>query len=202
MSDLEVAEVDLLLRPPAVEPAAGALILNHGRGADEHDLYPLLDELDPDRRLLGISTGPPLRGIAPSGRHWYVVERVGHPHPQTFQLSPAMLADRLDTTLAERGIDWSRTVIGGFSQGTVMSYALALGAGRPSPAAILGFSGFIPETGTAVVILCNSGDALSNNHMVGALGIHLLDASQADLVEANDTSATSPLVDEDPIEEN
>ncbi len=64
------------------------------------------------------------------------------------------------------------------------------------------FSGFIPETGTAVVILCNSGDALSNNHMVGTLGIHLLDASQADLVEADDTAATSPPVFEDPIEEN
>lgn len=28
--------------------------------------------------------------------------------------------------------------------GAVMSYALALGAGRPSPAALLAFSGFIP----------------------------------------------------------
>ena len=40
---------------------------------------------------------------------------------------------------------WERTVIGGFSQGSVMSYALALGAGRPSPAGLLVMSGFIPE---------------------------------------------------------
>jgi phospholipase/carboxylesterase len=35
-------------------------------------------------------------------------------------------------------------VIGGFSQGAVMSYALGLGAGRPPPAGIVALSGFIP----------------------------------------------------------
>jgi predicted esterase len=33
-----------LLREPAGEPE-GALILNHGRGSDEHDLYGLLDDI-------------------------------------------------------------------------------------------------------------------------------------------------------------
>jgi phospholipase/carboxylesterase len=37
-----------------------------------------------------------------------------------------------------------RTVLGGFSMGTVMSYALGLSAERPAPAGILAFSGFIP----------------------------------------------------------
>src|SRR5690606_3574852 len=37
-----------------------------------------------------------------------------------------------------------RTVLGGFSMGTVMSYALGLGPGRPVPAGILAFSGFVP----------------------------------------------------------
>jgi phospholipase/carboxylesterase len=35
-------------------------------------------------------------------------------------------------------------VFGGFSMGSVMSYALGLGAGRPAPAGILAFSGFVP----------------------------------------------------------
>ncbi len=38
----------------------------------------------------------------------------------------------------------SRTVIGGFSQGTVMSYAVSLGAGRPRPAGVMALSGFMP----------------------------------------------------------
>jgi phospholipase/carboxylesterase len=38
-----------------------------------------------------------------------------------------------------------RTVLGGFSQGAVMSLALGLGAGRPRPAAIVALSGFLPQ---------------------------------------------------------
>ena len=35
-------------------------------------------------------------------------------------------------------------MLGGFSMGTVMSYALGLGGDRPAPAGILALSGFIP----------------------------------------------------------
>ena len=132
-----------LIREPAGEPD-GALVLNHGRGADEHDLYPLLDELDPQRRLLGITTGAPLTNIPPGGRHWYRVPRVGYPDPETFAHSYGLLTEFLDGLLAERGIGWERTAIGGFSMGAVMSYSVALGPGRRSPAALLAFSGFIP----------------------------------------------------------
>lgn len=138
-----VGEIDVRLREPAGDPG-GALILNHGRGADENDLYPLLDEIDPEQRLLGVTTGAPLRGVPPGGRHWYVVERVGFPHKETFDRSYGMLAEAIDGLLAEHGIDHSRAVYGGFSQGTVMSWALALGEGRPSPAGVLALSGFIP----------------------------------------------------------
>ena len=131
------------LREPEGEPA-GALILNHGRGSDEHDLYPLLGELDPERRLLGVTTGAPLTSVPPGGRHWYLVPRVGYPDPQTFASSYALLTGFADGLLAERGIGWDRTVIGGFSMGAVMSYATALGPSRPTPAALLAFSGFIP----------------------------------------------------------
>jgi phospholipase/carboxylesterase len=136
--------VDLRLREPAGEPE-GAIVLNHGRAADENDLFGLLDALDPERRLLGVTTGAPLQGLPPGGRHWYVVERVGYPHAETFGRSYEALGERIDALLEERGIDWSRTLVGGFSQGTVMSYALGLGAGRPVPAGILANSGFIPE---------------------------------------------------------
>ena len=35
-------------------------------------------------------------------------------------------------------------MLGGFSQGAVMSYALGLGQGRPRPGALLALSGFVP----------------------------------------------------------
>jgi phospholipase/carboxylesterase len=136
-------ELAHLLREPAAEPH-GALILNHGRGTDERDLLGLLDELDPDRRLLGVTTGAPLTDVPPGGRHWYLVPRVGYPDPVTFGTSYALLKGFLDRLLADRGIGWERTVIGGFSMGAVMSYAVGLGPGRPSPAAIVALSGFLP----------------------------------------------------------
>jgi phospholipase/carboxylesterase len=129
-------------RPAAGDPQ-GALVLLHGRGADEHDLHPLLDVFDPHRRLVGLTPGGPL-SLPPGGRHWYVVPRVGYPEPETFGATLAELAGVLDAQLAEHGVGWERTVLGGFSQGAVMSYAVGLGAGRPLPAGILAMSGFIP----------------------------------------------------------
>ena len=54
------------------------------------------------------------------------------------------LSGWLDEALAEHGVGLERTVLGGFSQGTVMAYALGLVAGRPEPAGILALSGFLP----------------------------------------------------------
>ena len=132
-----------LLREAEGDPA-GALVLNHGRGTDERDLFGLLDELDPGRRLLGITTGAPLTNVPPGGRHWYLVPRVGYPDHDTFHSSYALLTGFLDELLGERGIGWDRTVIGGFSMGAVMSYSVALGPGRPVPAGLIALSGFIP----------------------------------------------------------
>ncbi len=128
-----------LIRNAAGTPE-GALVLLHGRGADEHDLFGLLDVLDPERRLTGITLAGPLR-LPPGGKHWYVVPRVGFPDPDSFAGSYAALQDALDVELA---LDPGTTVLGGFSQGAVMALALGLGAGRPRPAGILALSGFIP----------------------------------------------------------
>ena len=132
-----------LIREPEREPE-GALVLNHGRGTDEHDLYGLLDELDPGHRLLAVTPGAPLTDVPPGGRHWYLVPRVGYPDPATFRASYELLTAFLDELLEARGIGWDRTVIGGFSMGAVMSYAVGLGPSRPSPAGIVALSGFIP----------------------------------------------------------
>ena len=135
--------LDARIRPAAGDPA-GALVLFHGRGADEHDLYPLLDVLDPERRLVGATPRGPLT-LPPVGRHWYVLGGIPTPEPTTFHSSYAAATDWLDALLAEHGVAADRLVVGGFSQGAVMSYCVALGRGRPRPAAITAFSGFIPS---------------------------------------------------------
>jgi phospholipase/carboxylesterase len=127
----------------ATSSPEGALVLFHGRGADEHDLFPLLDALDPERRLVGAAPRGPL-SLPPGGAHWYVLGGIGTPESSTFQASYAAASDLLDAFLAEHGVGHDRLVLGGFSQGGVMAYSLGLGAGRPRPAALTVFSSFIP----------------------------------------------------------
>ena len=119
-------------------------MLLHGRGADELDLAPLLDALDPEGLHLGLLPRGPL-SRPPGGQHWYVVPRVGYPDPNTFLPTFAALTDWLDGTLSRDRVPIERTVLGGFSQGAVMAYSLGLATGRPIPAGILAFSGFLPR---------------------------------------------------------
>jgi phospholipase/carboxylesterase len=131
-----------LIRPSAGEPT-GALVLFHGRGTSEHDLFPLLDALDPERQLLGATPRGPLV-LPPGGAHWYVVREIGFPDRDTFSAAYEAASAWLDGLAGETGIPPKRTVIGGFSQGAVMSWALGLGHGRPRPAGIVALSGFVP----------------------------------------------------------
>jgi phospholipase/carboxylesterase len=130
-------------RPAAGDPA-GLLVLHHGRGADEHDLLSLGDVLDPQRRLHVATPRAPLTLPGWPGYHWYVVPRVGYPDPDTFHTAFAALARFHDELWERTGVAPERTVLGGFSMGSVMSYSLGLSAERPAPAGILAFSGFVP----------------------------------------------------------
>jgi len=118
-------------------------VLIHGRGADENDLFPLLDALDPERRLVGATPRGPL-SLPPGGAHWYVLGGIGTPEAQTFYASYGALGEWLDGFLAEHGVPHDRLVLGGFSQGGVMTYSLGLGRGRPRPVGLIALSSFIP----------------------------------------------------------
>jgi phospholipase/carboxylesterase len=142
LAPLSVDALEHRLRPPAGDPE-GALVLFHGRGTDEHDLFPLLEALDPDRKLLGATPRGPL-ALPPGGAHWYIVRRVGFPDPETFHATYPALCGWVDSLLEQHGLSHERALLGGFSQGSVMAYALSLGKDRPRPAGILGLSCFIP----------------------------------------------------------
>jgi phospholipase/carboxylesterase len=97
------------------------------------------------------------------------VPRVGYPDPDTFRAAYRALAGFHDELWERFGLGPDRTVLGGFSMGSVMSYALGLGPDRPAPAGILAFSGFVPTVegwepqiprGTAVLIAHGRADPI------------------------------------------
>lgn len=139
---MPVDSLSHLVRTAAGTPE-GLLVLFHGRGADERDLFPLLDVLDPERRLVGVTPRGPLH-LPPGGAHWYAVQEIGYPDPSTFTDTFAVASEWLDGFASSTGVTSERTVLGGFSQGAVMTYALGLGEGRPRPAGLIALSGFMP----------------------------------------------------------
>jgi phospholipase/carboxylesterase len=137
-------EVLVQVERPAASAPEGLLILHHGRGTDERDLLGLADALDPEARLRVVSPRGPLSLPGSPGYHWYLVPRVGYPDHDSFHAARAALADLHDRLWEETGVGPERTVLGGFSMGSVMSYAMGLGSDRPAVAGILAFSGFVP----------------------------------------------------------
>ena len=129
---------------PAAGTPEGMLVLHHGRGTSEQDLIGLADALDPEHRLRVVSARGPLQLPGSPGYHWYLVPRVGYPDPASFGAARAALAELHDELWEDGAVGPERTVLGGFSMGTVMSYAMALDGARPAVAGILAFGGFVP----------------------------------------------------------
>jgi phospholipase/carboxylesterase len=129
---------------PATAGAKGLLVLHHGRGTDENDLFELADLFDPKRRLHVVTPRAPYPFPDSTGYRWYAPGAPGSPEPQSFEAARARLAALHDELWERTGVGPSQTILGGFSQGASMSYALGLAAERPAVAGILAMSGFMP----------------------------------------------------------
>src|SRR4051794_33015421 len=163
------------LERAAAGEAEGLLVLHHGRGTDERDLIGLAGHLDPQRRLQVVTPRAPLQLPGSPGYHWYLVPWVGYPDPASFEAARSALAGLHDRLWEETGGGPGRTVLGGFSMGTVMSYATALSAERPSVAGVLAFSGFSPSVEAwtpSVDFRTGSGVFISDGERVAVIGVY------------------------------
>jgi len=125
-----------------------ALILLHGRGANESDLLGLSQYLD--ERLFIIAARAPFAFPHGGGFTWYEIEEVGIPEPKMFAESYRKLDQFFHDVKKHYPIEPSKIFIGGFSMGTVMAYAMALT--KPQEVAgIVANSGYMPE-GTALAL--------------------------------------------------
>jgi phospholipase/carboxylesterase len=119
------------------------LLLIHGKGADEHDLEPLVAHLDPEGRFLTVLPRAPLAFM--DGWEWYRTDGIPRGGPE-FIGSVDALDDLLDAACAEHGFRRSEAIVAGFSQGCAMTLALGLRrSDRPRPAGLVAMSGFLAE---------------------------------------------------------
>jgi phospholipase/carboxylesterase len=121
------------------------VILLHGYGADGNDLIglaPVLAPLMPDVVFHAPNAPYPCEGN-PFGYQWFGISRLDPALTLAGVRSAAPCVDAfLDETMAQYGLDESKTALVGFSQGTMM--ALQVGLRRAKPlAGIVGFSGML-----------------------------------------------------------
>ncbi|TGX55085.1 phospholipase [Sphingomonas gei] len=133
------------LVPPSGGPPKQIVVLLHGygsSGADLISLAPMWRQVLPDALFVAPNAPEPCPG-APGGYQWWGLHDLGRPALAAGALRAAPVLDAyLDALLAEHGLDESRMVLVGFSQGTMI--ALHAGIRRERAlAGILGYSGMI-----------------------------------------------------------
>jgi phospholipase/carboxylesterase len=156
---------------PRLAPAGGGaprqlVVFLHGYGADGNDLIGLGREWAralPHTAFVSPHAPEPC-GMAPMGRQWFdlslgdmslIAEGVK-------RAAPALQAF-LDAELSRHGLPPDALALVGFSQGTMMALAVGLSR-KPSPAAIVGYSGALatvetlPAPGSGPAILLVHGD--------------------------------------------
>ena len=130
------------------EKGTSLVILVHGYGADGADLLGLSDALGPHlpETVFVAPDAPERCSINPMGFQWFPIPAMdGSSASQAragIAASISALADFIDARMAEEGIAADHTVLFGFSQGTMLSLALAP-MRSDAFAAVVGFSGRI-----------------------------------------------------------
>lgn len=132
---------------------APVIVLLHGRGSDERDLFPLGRELHPRATVVSVRAPFPAApwGYGP-GWAWYRFLGDTTPESESFEAGQAALSrflEDLPTTLG-RPIPRASLILAGFSQGGTSALAYTLRhPGRVG--AVLVFSGFLPNHPSVVL---------------------------------------------------
>lgn len=172
-----------LVRPPgAPSKAPPLLMLLHGVGSNERDLFALAPRLDP--RFVVVSARAP-NTRAPGSYAWFEVEFTPQGpliNPEQAEASRRLLLRFIAEAVAAYGADARRVYLMGFSQGAIMSASVALTEPEAVAGAVLMSGRILPEirpiiaaperlAGLPVMVVHGTGD--------GVLPIHHGRASRA-----------------------
>ncbi len=124
---------------------APAIIMLHGFGSDEHDLFSFASELP--KKYAIISFRAPIR-LEPYGNAWYNIyfDNPGGKFSDDKQAiaSRDLISECLDEAIEKYNLDSKNITLVGFSQGTILSFAVALSYPEKVKN-VVGLSGYINE---------------------------------------------------------
>ncbi|AWH75261.1 phospholipase [Dokdonia sp. Dokd-P16] len=124
---------------------APLIILLHGYGSNEEDLFSFAEEI-PDEYFI-VSAKAPI-AMQPYGNAWYHItidgDGVKSSDNDGARESRDIIAKFIDELIAEYDVDKHNITLLGFSQGTILSYAVAL-TYPEKVKNVIGLSGYINE---------------------------------------------------------
>ncbi|WP_338733764.1 alpha/beta hydrolase [Mangrovimonas cancribranchiae] len=116
-----------ITRPSTLKEKAPLLIMFHGYGSDENDLFSFASEL-PDELFI-ISVRAPY-SLQPYGNAWYAInfdaEKGKWSDDEQAKESRDLIASFIDEACNKYPVNKDNVTLLGFSQGTILSYAVAL----------------------------------------------------------------------------
>lgn len=119
--------LDYVVRPSSLKVNVPLLIMLHGYGSDENDLFSFANELP--ETLLIISVRAPYK-MQPFGNAWYAInfdaEKGKWNDNVQAKQSVDLIAKFIDEVTTEYKVDKNNVTLLGFSQGSILSYAVAL----------------------------------------------------------------------------
>jgi phospholipase/carboxylesterase len=134
-----------ITRPSTLQENAPLLIMCHGYGSDENDLFSFAQELPEELFIISLRAPYPMQ---PYGNAWYAINFDANQNKwnDTEQAigSRNKIANFIDEACATYPVDNNNITLLGFSQGTILSYAVAL-TYPEKVKNIIALSGYISE---------------------------------------------------------
>lgn len=119
--------LDHVIRESSLTANAPLLIMLHGYGSDENDLFSFATELPEELFIISVKAPYPMQ---PYGNAWYAINfdaEIGKWNDNEQAIASCdLIAKFIDEALAAYPVDKNKVSLLGFSQGSILSYAVAL----------------------------------------------------------------------------
>lgn len=139
------SKLEFIEKPSCLTNNIPLLVMLHGYGSDENDLFAFANELPDEYHIISLKAPFPMQ---PYGNAWYTInfdnEKGKWNNIPQAKTSVELVLEFIKAVVSKLNIDENNISLLGFSQGTILSYAIALN--YPSMIKnIVGLSGYLDQ---------------------------------------------------------